>query len=79
MENINKTGYAYFSVKSDDSTATGRKNFMIAVIAPKISYFDSLYLKGVLGRIALQIKIGKEWDIKDDWKQISEILALPLM
>jgi CheY-like chemotaxis protein len=81
VENFERVAYVYFDSFKDDTVRGGDRLFMIAVIAPKISYFESIKLKEIMQRISKEIKgrfdyyereIGR---LEEDWKKISKILS----
>ncbi|MFX0124970.1 MAG: response regulator [Candidatus Hodarchaeota archaeon] len=81
VENFERVAYVYFDSFKDDTVRGGDHLFMIAVIAPKISYFESIKLKEIMQRISKEIKgrfdyyereIGR---LEEDWKKISKILS----
>jgi len=74
IENINSYGYVYFDVIRRELEIS---RFMIAVIAPKINYFETLKIKHVLQMIGNEIKEKVEWDIKSYWEKILKILTNP--
>jgi len=75
IENIQQMGYLFFDLLADEANRGGRRQFMVAVIAPKISYFKSLKIKERLKDLSNHIKAAKEWDRRQYWDNISEILA----
>ncbi len=77
IENIQKKGYIYFDSYPDDQMREGSKNFMLALIAPTISYFDSLKIKKTFQDLASKIKQKRVWQIKNYYEQIFEILSNP--
>ncbi len=52
---------------------------MLASLAPKINYLNSLKIKEIFIDIATQIKEGQDVNAKNDWERISEVLLTPLM
>jgi CheY-like chemotaxis protein len=75
IENIKKKGYVFFDSLHDTSERYGEKQYMLSVIAPNITYFDSLKIREVLIKISEKIKSKKDWDIKIYWEMILEILS----
>jgi len=75
IENIQKQGYVYFNTFPDEEMRERFQNFMLALIAPKINYFESLKIKKIFRDIALEIKQKRIWDIKNYFEQINEILS----
>jgi len=74
IENINRMGYIFYDLIDDKSVRGGRRQFMLAVIAPKISYYESLHIKRLFRDVSKQIKTTKNWDISKYWEEISKIL-----
>ena len=75
IENIQKNGYIFFDAFPKKDERFGEKQFMLSVISPSISYFDSLKIKEVLREISGNIKRKKDWKIKEYWQKIFEILS----
>lgn len=75
IENIKKRGYAFFDSFPDSDERYGEKQYMLSVIAPNITYFDSLKIRDVLKEISDKIKNKLRWDIKLYWDTILEILS----
>jgi len=79
IENIKRVGYIFFDLIADEAVRGGHRQFMLAVIAPKISYFESLKIKELLKDLSSHIKAAKEWERKQYWEAISEILVTPVL
>ncbi len=77
IENIQKQGYIYFDTYPDENMRDKSQNFMLALIAPNINYFDSLKIKKIFQDLASQIKQQRVWQIKNYYEQIFEILSAP--
>lgn len=77
VENIKKSGYIFFDSYPDRNVRGGRRQFMLAVIAPKISYFNSLKIKEILQGLSTQIKVDNNWDLQKYWDPILKILKSP--
>jgi CheY-like chemotaxis protein len=75
IENIKKKGYVFFDAYPDKNERFGEKQYMLSVIAPNISYFDSLKIRELLKEISEKIKNKQEWDVKEYWEKILEILS----
>ncbi|MFX1411054.1 MAG: PleD family two-component system response regulator [Promethearchaeota archaeon] len=75
IKNLNSYGYLYFDSYPEEKERYGEKQFMLAFLAPIISYLDSLKLKEIFGTISREIKQKREWDIKQYWKDIFHILS----
>jgi CheY-like chemotaxis protein len=74
IENIKKKGYVFFDSYSAKKERYGEKQFMLSVIAPDISYFNSLLVRNVLKEISDKIKTKQKWEIIEYWEAIHEIL-----
>ncbi|MHA1382780.1 MAG: response regulator transcription factor [Candidatus Helarchaeota archaeon] len=79
VENINSYSYIYFDSIPDENVRGGQRRFMLAAVAPKISYFESLKIKKVFEKISNLIKNNEDWDEKKSWKEISDILSTPAL
>ncbi len=78
ITNIGKTGYVYFDSIEDTEVRGGERLFMLTVLAPKISYYESLRIKEIFCQISKGIKNQTRWDIKEYWEEISNILSSSL-
>jgi len=52
----------------------GRKNYMFSLIAPKITYLQSLKIKQILVTLSHIFKKQGKWDIKEFWNKLSDII-----
>jgi len=75
IENINKKGYVFFDSFPDENERYGEKQYMLSVIAPTLTYFDSLRIREVLKEISENIKDNINWEVKEYWENIFEILS----
>lgn len=75
IENIQKNGYIFFDAFPDERERYGEKQYMLSVISPAITYFDSLKIKEILKEISENIKRKINWEIKEYWQKIFEILS----
>lgn len=78
IENIKRFGYAYFDSYPDNTNRSGEQQYMIALIAPKINYLESLKIMKVFEEFSVKIKKKKDLDFKRYWDKISETLSTPL-
>jgi CheY-like chemotaxis protein len=84
VENFESVAYVYFDSFKDDTIRGGDRLFMIAVIAPKINYFESIRLREVIQKISRKIKErydlydGDDVQLEEEWKKISKILSTSL-
>ncbi|MFW9866667.1 MAG: PleD family two-component system response regulator [Candidatus Thorarchaeota archaeon] len=75
IENIKKKGYIFFDSFPDSGERYGEKQYMISIIAPSISYFESIKIQETLKLMSEQIKNKQEWEIKEYWDKIYEVLS----
>ena len=74
IKNIGKFGLLYFDFYADETSPSGQKDFMIACLAPKMSYFDALKLKPIIKDLSKSIKNHKDLNLPEKWEQINIIL-----
>lgn len=79
IENIKKYGYILFDAYQDKNSRGGERQYMIAVIAPKINYFDSFKIKEIFRNLSLKLKKNEKWDIKTYWEDVSNVLSTPTL
>ena len=65
----------YFDSFNDKTVRGGKRQFMLAAIAPKLNYLESLKIKEIFKEISTSVKKAKEWDIDEYWKKTVEILS----
>lgn len=75
IDSIGKDSYIFFHSRPDSEKRMKQEQFMLALIAPKINYFESLRIKQIFNQISEKIKSNKLWDIEEIWKQIIEVLS----
>lgn len=75
IENICKKGYIFFDSFPDSGERFGEKQYMISIIAPSISYFESIRIRETFKLISEQIKHKQGWEIKEYWDKIFKILS----
>ncbi|MFX1496341.1 MAG: PleD family two-component system response regulator [Promethearchaeota archaeon] len=75
LENIKMSGYAYFDSYPAEHERFGQKQYMLAVIAPNISYFHSLKIKAIFNQISRRINSKMKIDLKALWTEITTILT----
>jgi len=75
IENINEKGYVFFDSYPDENERYGEKQYMLSVISLNLTYFDSLKIKQVLKEISEKIKDKQDWEIKEYWKKLLDILS----
>ncbi|MFX1378878.1 MAG: PleD family two-component system response regulator [Promethearchaeota archaeon] len=74
VNNFNFMAYVFFDSYPDKSYRGGNKDFMIAVIAPKITYFQSLKVKQIFIELSAIYKEQKSWDKEEFWNKIASII-----
>lgn len=64
--------------KMEDNTViapkSGKGTFMVCAITPNFHYLNSKRIRGILTKIAFNIKAKKEWNIKEFWEELSQIV-----
>ena len=75
VANIERDGYLYFDTFADAEVRGGRRQFMLATIAPQINYFESLRIKELFVEIGNHLKEKTDWNITEYWIKILEILT----
>lgn len=74
ITNINKFGFLYFDFFPDETSPSGQKDFMIACLAPEMTYFDALKLKPIIKDLSKSIKNQKDLNLAEKFEQINIIL-----
>ncbi|GAG87836.1 unnamed protein product, partial [marine sediment metagenome] len=74
INNIKKSGYIFFDAYHDNTARGGEREYMLAVIAPMINYFQSLKLKKILIDISHRINNKKKYNKNNYWNLIVEVL-----
>ncbi len=77
LKNFKIMAYVYFDSYPDESYRGGRKDYMLSIIAPKITYIQSLKLKKVFMNISSMYKEKGKLNIKAFWNQILDIFKSP--
>ena len=75
IKNINRTAYIFFDSFQDSAVRGNLRQFMFAILAKQISYFDSLKMKIVLEETSLFIREKKEWNIENLWTKVVDIIV----
>jgi len=79
IENLNNKGYLFFDSYPEKNDRYGEKQYMLAIIAPTITYFHSLKIKELFVEISNKIKNKTNWDVKQYWKRIYNIISTDLL
>ena len=74
IENIERYGYIFFDSIPDDEVRGGIRRYMIAALASKITYFDSLKIKRIFEELSSKIQENESYDIKNTYDNIKKIL-----
>ncbi len=77
IANINQDGYLFFYSEDDESVRGGKRLFMLALIAPRINYLESLRINEIFEEIPRHIEKKSDWDLKNYWLSITEVLNTP--
>ena len=75
VENYKVDGYALFDSYPDRAFRGGQRDYMLAIIAPNISYFQTLKIKKILQDASDKIKQKQIWDIKEYREELLNILT----
>ncbi|MFW9969990.1 MAG: PleD family two-component system response regulator [Candidatus Odinarchaeota archaeon] len=75
VNNFNFMAYVFFDSYPDSSYRGGHKDFMIAIIAPKITYFQSLKIKQIFIELSSIYKEQKSWDKEEFWNKLASIIT----
>ena len=76
IKNLNTRGYLFFDSYPDKKERFGEKQYMIAVMAPSINYFHTLEIKELFIDISEKIKGKQNWNIKEYWKKLYDLLLI---
>ncbi|MHA2282981.1 MAG: response regulator [Promethearchaeota archaeon] len=71
--------YAFFDFYPDESYRGGQKDYMFSLIAPRITYLQSLKIKQAFLDASSMYKVKRKWDMEDYWNKLSEILTSPVI
>ncbi|UCC20726.1 MAG: response regulator [Promethearchaeota archaeon] len=75
IENIKRQGYVFFDSFKDENLRGNEQQFMLAVIAKRVNYFESLKIKEIFLEMSHKIKEEKKCDIGTYSNDLSKILA----
>ena len=79
IENINRYGYIFFDSYPDPNERFGEKQFMLALLAPKINYFESLKIREIFLSITEKIKRIREYNIAEFYEKLLDTLSTSLL
>lgn len=75
IENINRYGYIFFDSYPDPNERFGEKQYMLALIAPKINYFESLKIREIFLSMTKKIKEAREYNVNELYQKFLKILS----
>ncbi|MFX0101671.1 MAG: response regulator [Candidatus Hodarchaeota archaeon] len=75
IDNIKETGYIYFDFYEDTEMRSGEVQYMFAIIAPSISYLQSLKLKKICAKMSKIVKLDKIIELEGYWNEVSKVLS----
>jgi len=75
IENIDRHGYVFFDSYPDPNERFGEKQFMLALLAPKINYFESLKIREIFLSITEKIKRIREYNIAEFYHKVINTLS----
>ncbi|MFW9996454.1 MAG: PleD family two-component system response regulator [Candidatus Odinarchaeota archaeon] len=78
IKNIDMDGYLFFDNMEDAGIRGGKKQYLLAVMAPKINYLQSFNIKGILETISENIKNRLEINLEKFWSEIIDIISKTL-
>ena len=61
----------------DNEVRGGQRQFMIALIAPKINYLDTGRIKTIFMKMVEMIKKGKRINLQEYWTMVTDIFSNP--
>ena len=76
IKNLNTRGYLFFDSYPDKKERFGEKQYMLAVMGPSINYFHTLEIKELFIDISEKIKGKQNWNIKEYWKKLYDLLLI---
>jgi len=78
IDNIKRWGYIYFDSIHDETARGKQKPYMLGLIAPNISYFESLKIREIFNSLSEKIKVNQMENLEQYWEKISDILRSSL-
>ncbi|TXT53159.1 MAG: Signal transduction response regulator [Promethearchaeota archaeon] len=79
LQAFGKTAYVFFDSYKKTSERAREKQFMIAVLAPNISYLESLIIKKIFEELSVKIKEEGQIDLSPYWERIYHALTHPVV
>jgi DNA-binding response OmpR family regulator len=74
LNNLNTDAYLFFDSYPDENERFREKEYMIAVLAPKINFFNSLEIKKVFHKLSKSIKERRDWTLSIIWRLVHKAL-----
>ncbi len=78
IDSLKISGYIYFDTYWDNTAKEGQRQYMLSVVAPSITYFNSFQIKALFREISIKLKSTKDFNIQESWKDISNIFTPPI-
>ena len=74
IDNIKRWGYIYFDSIEDRSVRGKQTPYMLGVISPNISYFESLKIREIFNLLTEKIKVDNKENLEPYWESVSDVL-----
>lgn len=74
LSNLKTDAYLLFDSYPDEKERFGEKEYMIAALAPKISFFNTLEIKKVFQELSKLIKEKSSWTLALIWELVRKVL-----
>ncbi len=75
VETIGKSAFAFFDSIETEDVRGGERLFMLTVLAPHISYFESMKINELFKQSSSLIKASQDWNVESHWEKVSNILT----
>ncbi|MHA1331519.1 MAG: hypothetical protein ACTSR2_10625, partial [Candidatus Hodarchaeales archaeon] len=66
-------GFIYFDAIEDKEVRGNKRQFMLALLAPTITYLVSLRIKELFSEMSNKIKVGEKLEPDQYWKRILDL------
>jgi CheY-like chemotaxis protein len=77
VKNFSIKAYVFFDTYPDSSFICGSIDFMLSLVAPNITYLQSLKIKQVFNELSPLYKQTRKWDLEVYWEKFSDVLTKP--
>ncbi len=75
VETIGKSAFAFFDSIQTEDVRGGERLFMLTVLAPNISYFESMKINEIFKQSSSLIKNSQDWNVESYWEKVFNILT----